>query len=79
MVSDQLEEIERRYYTGVVQVGDIGWLLSEVERLRARMDEVQRAIRWLWGFWDGNTIVAAPGADREMIDEAWDKLLEVAE
>ena len=52
-------------------------LHAEVERLRKKLVEAQAAIHWLWGFWDGNTLIASPSADREALDEAWNRLLKV--
>ena len=47
------------------------------ELVRALESVIERAIhsmRWLWGFWDGNTVIPAPSADREMVAQAWEGL-----
>jgi len=55
-----------------------GNLLKEhsayVEKSRARLANIRRAVDWLWGFWDGNTLLAKSGYEDD-IREAWDELL----
>jgi len=58
---------------------------SIVESLRAELEQVaawetafRQAVDWLYGFWDGNTLIAAQGADVEALHEAWDDLLAVS-
>lgn len=46
--------------------------LAEIERLQSTF---RQAVDHLWGFWDGNTLVAAPGCDEEALEETWDDLL----
>jgi len=63
-----------------------GWLDEvkvENERLKkklvAQQAAFQKAVDWLWGFWDGNTtLIAAPSADKEALYKAWDDLLAVS-
>jgi len=58
------------------------WLSPcEAEGLRRQLARAQmqsatpkKAVEWLWGFYDGNTLVAKPGYEDD-IREAWDKLL----
>jgi len=54
----------------------------ENERLKkelvAQQAAFQKAVDWLWGFWDGNTLIPAPSADKEALYEAWDDLLAVS-
>ena len=45
-----------------------------VERAEARVASTREAAEWLWGFWDGNTLVAKPGYEDD-IREAWGGLL----
>jgi len=58
--------------------GDPVQLAAQVRELvRALESVIERAIhsmRWLWGFWDGNTVIPAPSADREMVAQAWEGL-----
>lgn len=52
------------------------WRLQvELEQAAARAEEVKQAVDWLWGFWDGNTLIAAPSCDIVALHEAWYKLL----
>lgn len=44
------------------------------ERAGALAANTREAVRWLWGFYDGNTLVAKPGYEDD-IREAWDRLL----
>lgn len=47
-----------------------------LEQATAREVAFKKAMDRLWGFWDGNTLIARPGCDVEaLLDEAWDDLL----
>jgi len=54
----------------------------ENERLKkelvAQQAAFRKAVDWLWGFWDGNTLIPAPSADKEALYKAWDDLLAVS-
>jgi hypothetical protein len=39
----------------------INQLNADCDRLRAQIVEIGEAFDHLWGFWDGNTMVAIPG------------------
>ena len=64
-----------RGWTQSLEINDM--LVRELIAIKIVLEETQSAARWLWGFWDGNTLMASPGADREALDEAWDRLLKV--
>ena len=44
----------------------------------ARLTNIREAVDWLWGFYDGNTLVAKPGHEND-IQNAWIKLLKSAD
>ena len=52
----------------------IFWLNQRAERAEALAASTREAVEWLWGFWDGNTLVARLGYG-DNIREAWDRLL----
>jgi len=47
---------------------------QRAERAEALAASTREAAEWLWGFWDGNTLIAKPGYEDD-IREAWDRLL----
>ena len=77
--ADRAAIVELLLATGVEPAsGDPVQLAAQVRELvRALESVIERAIhsmRWLWGFWDGNTVIPAPSADREMVAQAWEGL-----
>jgi len=47
---------------------------QRAECAEALIASIRETVRWLWGFYDGNTLVAKPGYEDD-IREAWDRLL----
>jgi hypothetical protein len=46
---------------------------------QSRLSWARNEALWLWGFWDGNTLVPARESDREMIQLAFENLLKALE
>ena len=79
LVADRAAIVEALLSVGFETAsGDPVQLAAQVRELvRALESVIERAIhsmRWLWGFWDGNTVIPAPSADREMVAQAWEGL-----
>lgn len=47
---------------------------TTVARAETQLSGIREAVDWLWGFYDGNTLVAKSGYANE-IQDAWVKLL----
>lgn len=70
---DQSDEVQELWLSPAEAEG----LKRQLAKTETRVASIQEAVKWLWGFWDGNSLVAVKGFEDDVHD-AWDRLLEVA-
>jgi len=68
-------------HTFIRDGGEMNTRDNEVARLEKQLAKAREAAHWLWGFWDGNTLIARPMGDenQERIQEAFERLLQTVE
>jgi hypothetical protein len=58
-----------------------GPFVEDIERsiLKSQVIRARYAAQWLWGFWDGNTLIPSDEKYREDIQKAFEGLLKILE
>ncbi|MBU0598963.1 hypothetical protein KKF61_08335 [Patescibacteria group bacterium] len=69
--AQEQEKVQMHWLSPVEAEG----LKRQLEKAEAQIAATKEAVEWLWGYWDGNTLIARSNGYEEEIGTAWNKLL----